>query len=40
MGFADDPLWKGRDVPAWARPVTTAEDGEAVCSFDVTLERR
>jgi protocatechuate 3,4-dioxygenase beta subunit len=40
LEFADDPLWKGSAVPAWARPVTTAADGEAVCSFDVTLERR
>ena len=39
MGFADDPLWKGKSVPDWARPVTLGADGEAACVFDLTLER-
>lgn len=41
LGFADDPHWQsphwqGRPVPAWARPVVRAADGQH-CTLDLTL---
>lgn len=35
LGFADDPFWKGRTVPGWARPVERGPDGVPHCVCDL-----
>jgi protocatechuate 3,4-dioxygenase beta subunit len=37
-GFADDPIWKGKRIPAWAVKVTRDERGVDCCQFDMVAE--
>jgi protocatechuate 3,4-dioxygenase beta subunit len=38
-GFADDPFWKGKTLPARALKVTKDERGVFRCQFDMTLQK-
>lgn len=40
IGFADDPFWRGREVPPWAVAVRTDVDGRQYCSKDLILRER
>lgn len=39
LGFEDDPHWRGRTPPRWARPVKRAQGATPSCEMDIVLER-